>query len=103
MKKRHIAPTHISSLYIPDIEKDSLVIEKVPDFFVTGHIHHDVKISSYKNVTLIGSCSFQYKTAFQEKLGHTNITWGKSSIINLKTRQIKIMDFRKEEMAEIVS
>ncbi|HIH14900.1 MAG: DNA polymerase II small subunit [archaeon GW2011_AR17] len=103
LKKRHIAPTHISSLYIPDIEKDSLVIEKVPDFFVTGHIHHDVKISSYKNVTLIGSCSFQYKTAFQEKLGHTNITWGKSSIINLKTRQIKIMDFRKEEMAEIVS
>ena len=64
---------------------------------MTGHIHHDVKISSYKNVTLIGSCSFQYITAFQEKLGHTNITWGKSTIINLKTRNIKIMDFRKEE------
>ncbi|MDP3727845.1 MAG: metallophosphoesterase [bacterium] len=101
LKKRHIAPTHISSLYIPDVEKDYLVIEKVPDFFVTGHIHHDVKISSYKNVTLIGSCSFQYKTAFQEKLGHTNITWGKSTVINLKTRQIKIVDFRKEEIAEL--
>lgn len=97
LKKRHIAPTHVSNLYVPDIEKDPLVLELVPDFFVSGHIHHDVKISSYKNVTLIGCCSFQYKTAFQEKLGHTNITWAKSPIINLKTRQIKIMDFRREE------
>lgn len=102
LKKRHIAPTHISSLYIPDIEKDYLVIERVPDFFVTGHIHHDVKIRSYKNVTLIGSASFQYTTAFQEKLGHTNITWGKATVINLKTRQIKIIDFRKEEEAELI-
>jgi DNA polymerase II small subunit len=99
LKKRHIAPTHVSTLYIPDVERDPLVVEKVPDFFVSGHIHHDVKIRSYKNVTLIGCCSFQYKTAFQEKLGHTNITWGKSPIINLKTRQIKVMDFRKEEEA----
>ena len=97
LKKRHIAPTHVSTLYIPDVERDPLVLEHVPDFFVSGHIHHDVKISSYKNVTLIGCCSFQYKTAFQEKLGHVNITWAKSPIINLKTRQIKIMDFRKEE------
>ncbi len=97
LKKRHIAPTHVSTLYIPDTERDPLVIEKVPDFFVSGHIHHDVKITTYKNVTLIGCCSFQYKTAFQEKLGHTNITWAKSPVINLKTRQIKVMDFRKEE------
>jgi len=94
LRKRHIAPTHISSLYIPDTERDPLVIERVPDFFVSGHIHHDVKIGSYKNVTLIGCCSFQYKTAFQEKLGHTNITWGKIPVINLKTRQVKVVDFR---------
>ncbi len=102
LKKRHIAPTHVSNLYIPDITKDPLVIEKVPDFFVSGHTHYDVKISSYKNVTLIGCCSFQYKTSFQEKLGHTNITWAKSPIINLKTRQIKIMDFRNEEDQEVI-
>lgn len=97
LKKRHIAPTHISTLYIPDTDKDHLVIERVPDFFVTGHIHHDVKVKTYKNVTLIGCCSFQYKTAFQEKLGHTNITWGKIPVVNLKTRQVTLVDFREEE------
>ncbi len=97
LKKRHLAPTHISTLYIPDINKDPLVIDKVPDFFVTGHTHHDVKISSYKNVTLIGCSSFQYKTTYQEKLGHTNIICARIPVINLKSRQIKIMDFRKDE------
>jgi len=97
LKKRHIAPTHISSLYIPDVEKDPLVIDKVPDIFVTGHIHHDVKVTSYKGVTLIGCSSFQSKTAFQEKMGHTNIVPGKVPVVNLKTRQVKVMDFGNEE------
>lgn len=97
LRKRHLSPTHVSTLYIPDVNKDSLVIEKIPDFFVTGCIHHDVKIGSYKGVTLISCSPFQYKTAYQEKLGHINIIVGRIPVINLKTRQIKIIDFRKEE------
>ena len=97
LKKRHLTPTHISSMYIPDVEKDPLVINKIPDIFVTGHIHHDVKISSYKNITLIGCSSFQNRTAYQEKLGHTNVVPAKIPVMNLKTREIKIMDFRNQE------
>ena len=97
LKKRHLTPTHISSMYIPDVEKDPLVINKIPDIFVTGHIHHDVKISSYKNITLIGCSSFQNRTAYQEKLGHTNVVPAKIPFMNLKTREIKIMDFRNQE------
>jgi DNA polymerase II small subunit len=93
LKKRHRAPTHVSSSYVPDTEKDFLVIEKVPDIFVTGHIHHDLKLGSYKGVTLIGCPSFQSKTIFQEKTGHTNIVTGKVPLVNLKTRQVKVMDF----------
>lgn len=97
LRKRHIAPTYISTLKIPDIERDPLVISRVPDFFVTGHIHYDVKVQLYKNVTLIGCASFQYKTAFQEKLGHIHITWGRIPVISLKTRQAQIVDFRDKE------
>jgi len=97
LKKRHLTPTHISSMYIPDVEKDPLVINRIPDFFVTGHIHHDIKISSYKNITLIGCSAFQNITAYQEKLGHTNVIPAKVPVVNLKTREIKIMDFRNQE------
>jgi len=91
LKRRHLAPTHTSTLYIPDVDRDPLVIEKIPDFFVTGHIHKS-SISNYKNVTLVcGSC-WQSKTPFQEKVGHHPEPC-RVPIVNLQTREIKIMRF----------
>ncbi len=91
LQRRHLAPTHTSTLYIPDIRKDYLVIEKVPDFFISGHIHKSIH-GNYRNVTMIcGSC-WQSKTAFQEKVGH-NPEPSRVPIVNLKTREIKILKF----------
>lgn len=91
LKRRHLAPSHKSTLYIPDINFDPLVIEKTPDIFVTGHIHK-ASASNYKNITLIcGSC-WQSKTSFQEKVGH-NPEPCRVPIMNLKTRAIKILKF----------
>tara|TARA_Y100000310_G_scaffold314899_1_gene364776 strand:- start:41 stop:1507 length:1467 start_codon:yes stop_codon:yes gene_type:complete len=93
LKKRHLGPTHIAGLTMPDTEYDPLVIEKIPDFFVTGHVHHDVVISNYKNVCLIGCSSFQNMSGFQEKMGHENIVPSKIPVVNLKTRKINVLDF----------
>lgn len=91
LKRRHLAPSHLSSLYIPDTKKDNLVIEKVPDFFLSGHIHKS-STSNYRNTTLIcGSC-WQGKTTFQEKVGH-NPEPSRVPIVNLGTRDIKILKF----------
>jgi len=46
LQRRHLAPTHASTLYIPDSERDPLVIEKVPDIFATGHPLIQLKILS---------------------------------------------------------
>ena len=91
LKRRHLAPTHTSTLYIPDTKKDPLVIEKIPDFFLSGHIHKSVT-ANYRNTTLIcGSC-WQSKTLFQEKVGH-NPEPSRVPIVNLRTRDIKILKF----------
>jgi len=91
MKRRHLAPSHLSTLYIPDTKKDPLVIEKVPDFFLSGHIHKSVT-ANYRNTTLIcGSC-WQGKTIFQEKVGH-NPEPSRVPIVNLQTRDVKILKF----------
>ena len=91
LKKRHLAPTHTSTLYIPDPEKDSLVIEKIPDIFATGHLHK-VSASHYHYITLVcGSC-WQDKTPFQEKLGH-NPEPGRIPLLNLQTREMRILRF----------
>ena len=91
LKRRHLAPTHTSTLYIPDTKKDPLVIEKVPDFFLSGHIHKSAT-ANYRNITLIcGSC-WQSKTLFQEKAGH-NPEPSRVPIVNLRTREVKILKF----------
>ena len=91
LQRRHLAPTHTSTLYIPDTTKDPLVIDEVPDFFVSGHIHKSIT-ANYRNVTMVcGSC-WQSKTSFQEKVGH-HPEPSRVPIANLKTREMKILKF----------
>ena len=100
LQKRHFAPSHTSTLYIPDSKDDPLLIKKVPDIFATGHIHKSAA-ASYRNITLIcGSC-WQDKTAFQEKVGH-HPEPARVPIINLKTREVKILSFISKTQAESI-
>ena len=91
MQRRHLAPTHTSTLYIPDALIDPLVIEAVPDFFVTGHVHTSA-VANYKNITMIcGSC-WQDTTSFQEKVGHKPEP-ARVPVVNLMTRKTRILRF----------
>ncbi|MEK6940823.1 MAG: hypothetical protein AABW49_02895 [Nanoarchaeota archaeon] len=95
LKRRHLAPTHGSSLYSPQTEKDAMVIEKIPDIFASGDSHR-CETAMYNNISIIGSSCFQAKTAFQEKVGN-NPNPSRLPIINLKTREIKILNFSEEQ------
>jgi len=91
LKRRHLSPTHNLNLTLP-IKKDPMVIDKIPDIMVTGHIHK-AKIGSYKStISISGSC-WQSITPFQEKLGHKPDP-GMIPITNLKTRQSKMLSFK---------
>jgi len=91
LQRRHLAPTHASTLYLPDSEQDPLIIDKVPDFFVTGHIHK-AGISNYKNITLICASCWQAKTLFQDKVGY-HPEPARVPVVNLKTRKVKVLKF----------
>ena len=93
LQKRHLAPAHTSTLYMPDSKFDPLFINKVPDFFVSGHIHK-AAASNYRNITLISGSCWQGKTAYQEKVGH-HPEPSRVPIVNLQTRQVKMLKFGK--------
>ena len=90
LMNRHLAPTHSSTQYYP-LEEDPLVIDKVPDIFLSGHIHK-CAISFYNNTLLISGAAWEAKTTFQEKVGNEP-DFCKVPIYNLKTGGIKILDF----------
>ena len=93
LKRRHLAPTHTSTLYFP-YETDAHIIDKIPDIFVTAHIHH-YSASYYNNIFAVSTSCFQERTAFQEKVGHIPDI-AKVPMFNLKTRAIKVLDFEEK-------
>lgn len=91
LQRRHLAPQHTSTLYIPDNRYDPLVIEQVPDLFFAGHIHKAGAVE-YRGVSIVAASCFQAKTDFQEKVGHEPEP-GVVPVVNLKTRNVSMLRF----------
>lgn len=94
LKRRHLAPSFKSTAYYPGYTEDPLLITKVPDLLVTGHIHYS-HVANYKGVTMISCSCWQGKTSYQIKLGHDPEP-ARVPIVNLRTREVKILRFGKE-------
>ncbi|HZX12514.1 MAG TPA: DNA-directed DNA polymerase II small subunit [Candidatus Nanoarchaeia archaeon] len=94
LQRRHLAPTHGSTPYFPDSLQDPLVIDTVPDILVTGHIHRIVA-GTYRNVTILNSSCWVTQSENQARRGIVPDP-AKIPLINLKTREIKIMNFRSD-------
>jgi len=94
LKNRHLAPTHASTQYYP-LEEDGLLIKKIPDIFVTGHMHKSA-VSYYNNILLVSVSTWETLTDYMEKVG-SKPDFCKVPMFNLKTRAVKILDFEGEE------
>jgi len=90
LKRRHLAPSHKSTLTVPT-RSDMLLIRKVPDIFTTGHIHK-VKLASYRGILTIASSCWQKNTSFQDRVG-LKAEPAKVPIVNLQTMRASVLDF----------
>jgi DNA polymerase II small subunit len=91
LKRRHLAPIHGSAIYIPNPLEDSMVIRQVPDIIATGDLHK-VDVEVYNNILIVCSSCWQSITPFEEKMGNQP-DYCKVPMLNLKTREMKILDF----------
>ncbi|MEM4259196.1 MAG: hypothetical protein QXS38_00315 [Candidatus Pacearchaeota archaeon] len=94
LKRRHLAPMHSNVTYIPNAEKDPLVISEVPDILATGEVHR-LDIENYNGTLIITGSCWQSQTPFEEKVGNVPDPC-KVPVFNLKTRELKIFDFSGE-------
>lgn len=91
LQRRHLSPQYETNLLHTD--HDSLVIREIPDVFHAGHVHSNGALT-YRGITLINSGTWQAQTDFQKLCGH-DPTPSQLPLLNLKTRELKIMDFHK--------
>jgi len=94
LRKRHLAPVYGGYTPLAPEHTDYMIIDKVPDIFVTGHVHM-ASIDNYRGVTLINASSWQAQTSYQKMLNFIPDP-AKLPIVNLKTGNATSMDFNQK-------
>jgi len=96
LRRRHLAPSYGEMDIVLDKERDDLVIDELPDVFVLGG-QHKVKISNYNNILNISTSCWQSRTDFEAKVGAEPEPC-RVPILNLKSREVKVLDFSSEDV-----
>lgn len=91
LQSRHLAPVYGGKTLLSPENRDSLVIERVPDIFHAGHIHALGHIS-YRGVLIVNSGGWQEQTDYMRRLGFTP-TPSKVPVVNLQTLELTIIPF----------
>ena len=91
LKKHHLSPTYGGYTPLAPEHLDYMLIDKIPDIFVTGHVHL-AQISEYRGVKLINASSWQSQTSYQKMLNFIPDS-AKLPIVDLKTGNVTMMDF----------
>jgi DNA polymerase II small subunit len=91
LKKRHLAPTYGGKTPIAPEWEDYLVVDSVPDIFVTGHVHW-VGVDEYKGVKLVNASAWQTQTSYQ-RMRNINPISAMVPIVDLQTGRARIKEF----------
>ncbi len=91
LRRRHVAPIYGERTALAPEQKDYLVIDRVPDIFVTGHVHV-CTVSEYRGIKLINASAWQSQTSFQRM--HNQIPDpAKVPMISLGSGEMWVEDF----------
>jgi DNA polymerase II small subunit len=91
LKRRHLAPMYGGKTPLAPEPRDMMVIDTVPDIFVTGHVH-GAGLSHYKGVRLINASTWQSQTSFQ-KMHNFSPDPAKLYLVHLGTGETDMQSF----------
>lgn len=88
---RHIAPIYGMKTALAPEKKDYLVLDEIPDIFVSGHVHGAGQ-ETYKGIKLINASTWQSQTDYQ-KMHNFNPEPGIMPIVHLGTGTVTMKTF----------
>ena len=96
LKRRLLCSTFGEKTPIIPAATDMMVIDPIPDVFLTGHVHI-MGITQYKGVLCMNAGCWQSQTAYQKQFG-TIPTPGRAIVLNLQTFQYEVKRFWDEDI-----
>ncbi|MGB0653561.1 MAG: DNA-directed DNA polymerase II small subunit [Thermoplasmatota archaeon] len=98
---RHMAPLYGERTPVAPEHHDYLVIDEVPDLFVTGHVHVP-GLRNYRGVLNINCGTWQSQTSYQKMLNFTPDP-ARMPIVDLKSLRGTLVDFMTPSHAGTLS
>ncbi len=92
LQSRHLAPLYGERTPVAPEHHDYLVIDDVPDLFITGHVHVP-GIDSYRGVTMVNCGTWQSQTGYQKMLNFTPDP-ARMPLVDLQTLPGTLVDFQ---------
>jgi len=91
LRRRHLAPVYGERTALAPEQKDHMVIDTVPNIFVTGHVHK-CATTDYRGIKLINASAWQSQTSFQRM--HNQVPDpAKVPMVHLGTGEMWVEDF----------
>ncbi len=90
LQMRHLAPIYGNRTPLAPAVRDGLIIDPVPDIFVTGHLH-TYGVDRYRDVLLVNASTWQGETQYQRM---RNITPApcRAAIVDLRSLETLTLD-----------
>jgi len=92
LRARHLVPEYGKAVPIGPESVDWLVVEHVPDVFISGHVHVPGS-GVYRGTTMVNCGAWQGQTDYQKRMGLVPQP-GLLPVINLQSLQVRMIDFR---------
>lgn len=92
LQSRHMAPIYGERTPVAPEHNDYLVIDDIPDLFVTGHVHVP-GMETYRGVNMINCGTWQSQTLYQKMLNFTPDP-AKMPVVDLQTLRGTLVSFQ---------
>ena len=91
LKRRHLAPVYGEKTPLAPEKKDYMVIDEIPDVFITGHVH-SYGLDEYRGVKLISGSTWQSQTSYQ-KMRNISPIPAKMPVFDLSSLSLNVVNF----------
>lgn len=89
--RRHLAPIYGGKTPIAPEREDHLIVDRIPDVFVTGHVHW-AGIEEYRGVIMVNASTWQSQTTYQ-RMHNMNPLECRVPIVNLESGAYTMLEF----------
>lgn len=106
LKRRHLAPVYGEKTPLAPEKRDYMVIDDVPDVFITGHVH-SYGLDDYRGVRLISGSTWQSQTSYQ-KMRNISPIPAKMPVFDIESLGLNVVNFsdfyaaQKHEMSRVL-